>query len=361
MSERAAFRLTPRQSFIALAVVLVILLIGLLVFLLIFLRPGGFTIEGGDEVAGLRPVLTIVGPGQGENPSFDRPMAAAYGPQGRIYVSDTNHNRVTVFDRNGRYLFEFGGFGIAKPLPGYEVTWEPGLFNYPVGIDVDDDGDVYVADFRNDSIQVYDADGAFIRRFPEPTEVVGRGASGQDGLGIAVTDVAVHDGFVYALDAYQVVVFTTEGEFVRQFGRPGTGPGDLDRPNGIAVADDGTVVVADSNNNRVQAFTPEGEVLWVAGEPQRSGATTETAGVPENGFGLPRGVGVMRDGTVVVVDSFEFEIVLLSPEGRVLSRHGERGVRPGQLNFPNGIDVLGDLILVSDKENDRVQVLEVVR
>ena len=344
-----------------LAVVLIVLLIGLLIFLLLYLRPGGFTIAGGEDKAGLRPVLTITGPGQGEQPEFGRPMSAAFGPQGRIYVTDTNNNRVAVFDRNGRFLFEFGGFGIAKPLPGYETTWEDGLFNYPLGIDVDDEGNVYVADFRNDQIQVYDADGEFVRRFPDPLTVVGRGSSGQDGTGIAVTDVAVHDGFVYALDSYQVVVFTLEGEFVRQFGRPGTGPGHLDRPNGIAVADDGTVIVADSNNNRVQAFSLEGEPLWVTGEPSLSGATMETAGVSEDGFGLPRGVAVLRDGTIVVADAFEFEIVLLSPEGEVLSRHGERGVEPGQVNFPNGVDALGNLILVADKENDRVQVLEVVR
>ncbi len=354
--------MTARQGFGLLAVALAVLLIILLLVLFLLLSPRGLVTQGGAAVAGLEPVLTIEGPGRGSEPTFRRPMDAAIGSNDRIYVVDSDHNRIAVFTRRGRFLFEFGGFGIAKPLPGFDATWEGGLLNFPLGIDVDDRGDVYVADFRNDQIQVFDAEGEFLRRFPDPTKRVGQGGSGQDGTGIAVTDVAVAGDHVYAADSYQVVVFTTRGEFVRQFGRPGVEPGAFDRPNGIAVAPDGTVIVADSNNARIQAFSPEGQLKWAVGRGVHvSGITGEQRDDSEAVFGLPRGVAVLDDGTIAVVDSFEYEIVLLSDEGQVLGRFGQRGASPGQLNLPNGIGAAGDLVIVADKENNRAQLLRLVK
>jgi DNA-binding beta-propeller fold protein YncE len=346
-------QITPRQMFIAMAVVLLIALIALIAYLLLVLSPETLVVRGGDERGGLRPIMVIAGPGEGQKPSFQRPMGVAYGNDGRIYVADTENDRIAVFDDNGSFLFEFGGKGIAKPFPGANVTWEEGQLNYPLGMDTDSEGNLYVADFRNDQIQVFDEDGNFLRRFPDPTTVVGKGASGQDGTGIAVTDVAVHGDKVYATDAFQIVVFTTDGEFVDQWGKPGSWVGDLDRPNGIAVGEDGTIYVSDSNNNRVVAFDEEGEVIWQLGE--RVGEIDEQV---ENSFGLPRGIAVLDDGSLLVVDAFEFDLVRVSSEGELLVRYGERGAEPAQMNFPNGVAVDGDRILVSDKENDRVQVLE---
>lgn len=341
--------------FLGLAVLLAIVLVALLLYLVLFLGPDGLVKSGGDVTAGIRPILVIDGPGTGGNPRFSRPLGAAFGPDGRIYVADTGNDRVCIFDATGGFVSEFGGKGIAKPLPGAKATWDPGEMNFPAGIDVDENGEVYVADFRNDQVQVFDADGGFLRRFPDPLSRVGKGSSGQDGLGIAATDVAVHDGRVYITDQFQVFVFTTQGEYVTQFGRPGTMPGDLDRPNGVAVARDGTLLVADSNNNRVQAFTPDLEPLWTTGSP-----VSDLNSESDNEFGLPRGITVNDRGEVLVVDSFEFEIVRMNLQGDIESRHGELGTAPGQFNFPNSVDNLGRRLLVADKENDRVQVLELV-
>lgn len=346
---------------IALAVSLFLALF--VAFLTLYPRDDTLVVRGGEAIGGIVPVLTISGPGRGEHPEFARPMGGAIDDEGRIYVSDSGNNRVVVFDPDGRYLFEFGGFGIAKPLPGYDSTWEEGLMNYPLGIDIGADGAIYVADFRNDQIQVFDREGTFLRRFPDPTTVVGRGASGQDGFGIAVTDVAVDGDLVYAADTYQVVVFTAEGEFVRQFGRPGTGPGEFNHITGIDVLRNGRIIVADSNNHRVQVLSALGEHLWSLGNvPGMSAEETQAAGTREPyEFGLPRSVTVMGDGTLAVLDTFNFSIVLFTPDGRLEGTFGERGATPGQMNFANSIEAAGELLLVSDKENSRVQLLEVVR
>lgn len=359
MSERRGFlskgiRLTPRQWFIVLAIILLLLLVGLLVYLLMFLgRPEA--LSNREAVKGIQPIWQVYGPGVGDNPLFDRPMGVAVGKSGRVYATDSGNNRVCAFDSSGKFLFQFGQFGVAKPLPGGKNSYVPGSLNYPVGIDTDEDGNVYVASFRNDSVEVFDADGSPLRRFPDPTKVVGKGSSGQDGTGIAVTDVAVHDGKVYALDQYQVFVFTTEGEFVAQWGKPGTGPGDLDHPNGIDVGDDGTVYVSDSNHARVTAYTPEGKALWNVGTiPKGIDDKTERA------LQLPRGLTVLGNGDVLVTDAFSFTLVRISPEGKVKGAYGERGVDPGQLNFPNDVESLRNYTVIADKENGRVQVVRLL-
>lgn len=304
---------------------------------------------------GLEPVLVIDGPGVGEHPRFGRPMGVAFGVEGRLYVTDAEHDRVCVFDARGRFLFEFGGFGVGKPLPGVPATWRPGLMNFPVGIDVDDKGLVYVADFKNDQIQVFSEDGEFIRVFPDRNAPVGRGSSGQDGRGIAVTDVCATGNEVFATDTYQIVIFGADGTFRRQFGRPGIEPGGLDHPNGIA-AKDGVIYVSDTNHSRVAAYTYDGNLLWTLGTPVRGVQSTAPAE-----FSLPRGLTVLDDGTLLVADAFQFALVQVSPDGKVLGRYGDQGSMPGEFRFPNDVDALGDLVAVADKENRRVQVVRLIR
>ncbi|MDO8881007.1 MAG: SMP-30/gluconolactonase/LRE family protein [Coriobacteriia bacterium] len=355
LPPRRGFNLTPRRAFMLLAIALTLILIGLVVYLLWFLgRPEVLTDVPAKQ--GIQPVWQVHGPAEGERPLFDRPMGVAVGEGNRIYVTDAGNSRVCVFDSQGRFQFEFGSFGVAKPAAGAVSTYAPGSLNYPVGIDTDEDGNVYVASLYNDSVEVFDPDGAPLLRFPDPLAVTGRGGSGAGGLGIAATDVAVSGERVYVTDSYQIIVFDRQGEFVAQWGKPGTGAGDLDRPNGIAVSDDGaTVYVSDSNHNRVTAFTSEGEVLWQVGTI--SGGVTDKE---EREIELPRGLTVMPDGSILVADAFGFDLVRLSAEGEIISRYGERGVQPGQLNFANDVEVLRGFVVIADKGAGRVQFVRLV-
>jgi sugar lactone lactonase YvrE len=347
--------LTPLRTFKIIAVVLFLILVGLLIYLLLFLgRPDDLSALTPRQ--GIQPVWQVYGPGEGSAPFFDRPMGVAVGRDRRIYVADAGNSRVCVFDSQGRYLFTFGSFGVAKPAPGGVATYEPGSLNYPVGIDTDDEGNVYVASLYNDSIEVFDADGTPLRRFPDPLEVTGKGGSGEGGRGIAVTDVAVSGERIYATDAYQVLVFSLDGELLDQWGRPGSDEIGLDRPNGLAVsADGGRVYVSDSNNSRVTAFTSTGEVVWQVGEPSRGVGDREPREID-----LPRGLAVMSDGSVLVADAFAFELVRISSRGEIVARYGERGVEPGQLNFANDVEVLRGFVVIADRGVGRIQMVRLI-
>lgn len=331
---------------------LAVILVALVVYLLWFLgRPE--VLAGRPPAARIQPIWQVYGPAEGDEPLFNRPMGVAVGDGGKVYVTDSGNNRVCVFDSSGRYVRSFGSFGVAKPAAGIEATYEPGSLNYPVGIDIDDEGNVYVASFRNDSIEVFDAEGTPLRRFPDPLLPTGLGSSGLGGAGIAVTDVAVRGDRVYATDTYQVFAFSLQGELLGQWGRPGTEPENLDHPNGIAVSDDGEIVyVSDSNHSRVSAFTPDGELLWQVGTI--TGGPGDTS---ESELQLPRGLTVLPDDSILVSDSFGFTLVRISADGEVIDEYGERGVEPGQLNFANDVAAFRGFVAIADKENGRLQLV----
>ncbi len=93
-------------------------------------------------------------PGADEN-TFNRPTDIAFAPNGDFYVSDGYGNsRVVKFSREGRYLISWG-----EPGTG------PGQFNTPHSIGLDSKGLVYVSDRENNRIQVFRADGQFLKQW----------------------------------------------------------------------------------------------------------------------------------------------------------------------------------------------------
>ena len=158
---------------------------------------------------------------------------------GRLYVPDVGNHRISVFDLAGKFLFDFGGPGIA-----------PGKFNTPEAAKFGPDGYLYVSDLKNDRIQVFDADGKFLRSWGH----TGRGnGEFRSPSGLAVG----RDGKVYVAEIGndRVQVFDKEGKFLAAFGSKGSAPGQFSNLHGLIVDDQtGLIYVADTGNNRVQVF-----------------------------------------------------------------------------------------------------------
>ena len=175
------------------------------------------------------------GPGQ-----FMDPRGVAVDDVGNVFVVDGGNNRVQKFDSNGVFLDNWGGFGAAA-----------GQFDSPQGIAVFGDR-VYVADTGNDRVQAFDRSGGFLTQWGEP----GLDAPSQFAVprGVAVD----RDGYVYVVDANndRVQKFTPDGAFVVSFGH--TSPGRFINSIGVAVADNGDVLVVNSGEKRIVVWqTPQ--------------------------------------------------------------------------------------------------------
>jgi uncharacterized protein (TIGR03663 family) len=201
-------------------------------------------------------------------------------------------------------------------------------------------------------------------------------------------------------DPYTQGTITLTADLVT--GSQGTQPGQLNDPHGLAVAPDGTIYVADTNNNRIEHFSADGQLLsswsqfstsqsnttpltlnnpWdVAVSPDgqsiyvadtwnhrilkltTNGALVKEWGTPEYGnadpFGLwgPRGIVVDSQGRVFVVDTGNKRIVVYGPDGNYLGQFGSDGVAVGQFSEPVGIAVdASDNIYIADTWNQRIQ------
>jgi len=171
----------------------------------------------------------------------------------RLFVADSKMRRVLVFD----------------PEHKVEGSISDGMVS-PGGMAIDNENRfLYVPDAELDQVLVFDAD-------PPHKLLRKMGTGGKEhtltapGEFARPTNAAVdQDGNLYVSDTFndRVEVFDAEGNFIRTFGKAGDGPGYFARPKGIAIDGDGHVWVADAVQNRVQVFTAEGDLLIWMGEP----------------------------------------------------------------------------------------------
>jgi len=157
---------------------------------------------------------------------FNEPNDVAFGPAGEIYVSQGHgkgESRLLKFDAEGNFLKTWGGEGAA-----------PGQFKQPHSIVTDAKGHLYVADRSNQRIQVFDADGNFVRETKHPGTPCGLCLM-RDGKHLMLAHG--HAGKIIKLDLHGNVLGATGGQ--------GKGPNRygeghflaLDRKEDIYVAD----------------------------------------------------------------------------------------------------------------------------
>ena len=300
--------------------------------------------------------------------ALSRPRDVAVAADGNLYVVDTDNDRVVVIAPDGSCLADFGTRGTG-----------PGQFRSPRSIASDGAAGLWVGDAGNERVQHLDLTGAFIaqtgaeaafrqpscvfvdgdmlgvcdqwswriQRFSVDAEGVPQLAGTVGGLPPAPGgfnrpfDAAfAPDGELYAVDwgNHRIQRFSADGDFLGEWGGYGTGPGELIFPRAVAVTADGaSIVVTNSEGNRLDLFSPEGT-------HQRSVRPTGTA------FTRPHQTAIAVDGTFWVVDTLNDRVLHLDQTGAVLHEWGA-----GMLNGPKGIavDPIGR-VLVSDSGNDRV-------
>ena len=207
---------------------------------------------------------------------------------GRIAVADTHYSQVLFYDKDHKLVSKIGGE--INDKKHYEET---GNFHYPVSIVQDDKGFLYVAEFGGgDRIQKFTEAGKFVKQF-------GRLGSG-DGELARASGMKWYKGHIYIADAenHRIMLFTDEGEFVKVFAG-GKGQPVVLMPYDIDITDDGIVYVIEWQENRVACFDLEGRLLG------RYGMTG--GGIGE--FKRPWSIAVDKKGVVWVADTWNTRIV----------------------------------------------------
>jgi len=219
-----------------------------------------------------------------------------------------------------------------------------GVLRFPQAIAIGPDGNVYVGDQGSHVVQVFTPEGQFLRTVGVP----GRRPGELTAVGaLAVAD----DGSLLVADGRnRIDRFHPGGSLLNSWGGSGSGVGqflfgggrgnDAGAGGGLATAR-GMVYVADSGNNRIQRFTVQGTQAAVI--------------LPPGELRHPKGLAV-RGTRLYIADDQRHRVLVTDTGGRILrSVGGGSGSRPGQLNYPYGValDPAGRLF-VADNLNHRV-------
>lgn len=262
----------------------------------------------------------------GDRPGqLNTPVDIAMDPAGNYYVVDQGNGRLQKYDRTGKFLMQWGSKG-----NGDGQFADMGRFLGPTGILATREY-VWVTDTWNHRIQQFRSDGLFVRAWGSFKDTKGtrEGNTADPEAFYGPRGIALGpDGLLYITDTgnKRIVVYKQNGDFVRQWGAGGAGPGELDEPVGIAVDTRGTVYVADARNHRIQVFTSRGVPVrrWTV-----DGWTAEGRTEPY--------VDVDASGNVYVTDPSGPAVLKYSPKGQELASYSGDEAQP--LLAPIGLAV----------------------
>jgi len=208
-------------------------------------------------------------------------IGAEQGPDGNIYLlgrclgnSCTGRPEPPVLklDPSGRLL----------------KTWGSGMFDFPHGFAVDQEGNVWASDQRGHQVFKWDSEGELLMTIGQ------KGNGGAPPLLSEPTDVAIApngdifitEGHSFAQGANRVSKYASDGTFIMSWGSTGSGAGEFNVPHTIALDSQGRVFVGDRGNNRIQIFDQNGTFLDVWYQ-----------------FGRPSGIAITADDRIYVADS----------------------------------------------------------
>ena len=278
--------------------------------------------------------------GMGSMARFNLAAGLVADTAGNLYIADTYNHTIRKMTPAGVVTTFAGHCCYTGSTDGPAATAK---FDFPIGVALDNTGNLYVADSVNHTI-----------RKVTPTGMVSTlaGLAGRAGYADGVgTNAQFNDPRSVAVDATGNVYVAEEGNddirmitpdgtvttFAGSAGNPGSADGtgtdaQFSNPRGVAVDTAGNVFVADWGNHTVRKITTDGTVTTLAGLAGKSGSKDGTNSVAR--FYNPRGVATDAAGNVYVADYNNDLIRQVTPDGVVTTLAGLAG-NPGSANGTN--------------------------
>ena len=251
--------------------------------------------------------------------------AVAVDSEDRVYVYSRSEHPMVVFDRSGNFI----------------DSWGDDILKDAHGIFIDADDNIYCTEREPHVIRKFTTDGELLMTLGTPD------VPGAEGEPFNLpTDFALGpDGEMFISDGYgnaRVHKYSPDGELIKSWGQPGTGPGEFDLPHCVRVDPRNRLMVADRENNRIQFFTLDGEYIEEWGDLLQ----------PDTIY--------IDDDDLVYIAELGQRISIMTLDGDVVSQWGsERGSTvPGEfLACPHGIwlDSHGDIYVGEVQADARLQ------
>jgi len=280
--------------------------------------------------------------GTNSNARFNDPAGLAVAADGAVFIADNQNHAIRRIGTNGVVTTLAGLLGTPGSADG---SGSAARFDSPTGLALGPDGALYVSDTGNHTIRRVTTNGIV-------TTLAGSAGNADyaDGsaaaarfnqpLGLAVAP----DGTVLVADSgnHLIRVITTNSIVSVLAGNPetfgsadGTGTNAFfNSPVGLALAADGSLFVSDANNFTIRRVSAAGVVTTIAGATGQDGAVDGPASSAR--FGKPAELALAPNGTLYIADAAHHTIRRLTPDGRVSTIAGLVGM-DGAADGANGV------------------------
>ena len=298
-------------------------------------------------------VLTGIGGNLGDGPEGDASQAEWNHPtdvdwlsDGRVVMAAWHNSRVALFDPDFNTVEFIAGTG-ERAFSGDGGPAVDAVLDLPAGVRVDEDDNIYLSDMANQRIRRIDPDGtidtvagtgehgfngdgdALETMLASPALQRAEPAFKMDYMGEALYLADTHNGRVRKFDLVDSSISTVAGMgetppdsdngTVCTFGCGYSGDGGpateamLNTPSDVAVAQDGTIYIADTDNSCIRVVTPDGIIETFAGVCGMRGYSGDFGPANEALLNRPFGVSLDQNGRVYISDTYNSVIRWVDP------------------------------------------------
>ena len=321
---------------------------------------GGFAGDGGPAVAA----------------RLNLPYDVAVDSSGNLYITDRNNHRIRKVDSTGT-ITTIAGTG-KDGFSGDGGPASQAQLNFPTGVAVDGEGNLYIADAPNDRIRKVDSIGTI-------TTIAGTGEQGFSGDGGPASQAQLDHPRAVAVDGEgNLYIADRNNNRIRKVDSTGTittiaggggfgedgGPATqvhLNLPYGVAVDGTGNLYIADTNSDRIRKVDSTGTITTIAGTGER-GFSGDGGPATQASLNSPFGVAVDGAGNLYIADQYNNRIRRVDSTGTITTIAGTGERRFGgdggpairaQLDAPSGVAVDGEgNLYIADASNHRIRKVD---